>query len=145
MKCHDDCEYCIGPSENHCLKCSNNDLYLSEINLNTTLINNKLYEYSNCVICRLIYNHYSNYNFDDLSSIVCLDISINNCPTSFPYSLDNVCYQNCKNTGTEFIYGNTKNNYCVEECDNDFFYLANNTCIDDDKCPPGFYYFANKF
>ena len=145
MKCHDDCEYCIGPSENHCLKCSNNDLYLSEINLNTTLINNKLYEYSNCVICKLIYNHYSNYNFDDLSSIVCLDISINNCPTSFPYSLDNVCYQNCKNTGTEFIYGNTKNNYCVEECDNDFFYLANNTCIDDDKCPPGFYYFANKF
>ena len=147
IKCNEECEYCIGPEPDQCLKCDDNILYLSEENLNFTYINNKKYEYSNCVPCNLNYYTYSNNNFDDLSSKVCQDISHNKCPNDYPFLYTdydtNICYQNCKNTGTKDIYGN--NNICNEECDKPFFYFENNTCIYGDKCPDGYYYFPQKF
>ena len=147
--CNTACAYCIGPEENECLKCSNDGEFLLEENLNNTIINNKNYEYSNCGICNPNnYYYYKNYNFDDLSVNVCLEVSINKCPISYPFRLrldTNIsCYKNCKDSGTEYIYGSERNYDCLEECDNDYFIYENNTC-QEDGCPPGYYYYALKF
>ena len=146
--CDANCEYCVGGTPNDCLKCSNNLLYLMKSELNYKIINSKTYEYSKCDVCNLNnYLYYSNYNFDDLSTKVCLDDSSSQCPESFPFRYqydynDNACFQNCKNTGTIDIYGNTKNNYCIDECDQDIFLYDNNTCVEDDICPEGYYFYA---
>ncbi|MBO6243848.1 MAG: hypothetical protein J6O41_04705, partial [Clostridia bacterium] len=140
-QCHSDCKYCVGPLETECLKCASNSDYLSEENLGTITINSKIYEYSNCAPC-LIYAYfwYTNNNFDDGSVKVCLENSINRCPDNFPYEYDDMCYQNCKNTESENIYGNPRNKRCQDECDNDIFFYENNTCIE--SCPSDYYYFA---
>ena len=151
IECDAECEYCVGPGPDQCLKCADNTLFLTEEKLNYIYINNKKYEYSNCDVCNLNYYRYSNYNFDDFSSKVCLDISHNKCPNDFPYSYfhDNInvnfCYQNCKNTGTVNIYGIMKSNACSDECDNNFYFFENNTCIDEEECPNGYYYFPQGF
>ena len=135
------CKYCIGPSLNECIKCNNNeDYYLSESNLNKTIINSKIYEYSNCVVNCDDYYYYINDNFEDNSVKVCLDNS-ENCPEEFPYLYNNkICYKNCKNSGTDSIYGNL--NECSDECINNYFFYENNTCvIDYVKCPENYYLF----
>ena len=135
------CKHCVGETENDCLSCQNN-LYLSETNLNYKIINNKTYEYSNCVICRLNnYFYYTNYNFEtDLTTNVCLDNSNGVCPPNFPYKYvydavdNNTCFQNCKNTGTTDIYGSIRGSTCVDECDKGYFFFENNTCVDCEDC-----------
>ena len=145
-QCNEECKYCIGPDNNQCLKCDNADYSLSEENLNFIEINQKQYEYSNCVECNLNNYVYNNYNFMDLSVKVCLDVSINKCPDTFPFFLDDACYYNCKNSSTERIYGNPRNHYCVDECDNNYYFFENNTCvIDSEKCPEGFYAYELKY
>ena len=146
MKCNtnSECEYCVGPNMDDCLKCNSNGLCLSETNLKFQIINNKTYEYSDCIEFNTNkYRYYFNYNFDDLSSKVCLDQTINECPESFPYYLTNkdVCFQNCKYSGTSEIYGDFKGKICLEKC-TDFFIYENNTCVEE--CPEGYYLYKLK-
>ena len=139
-QCHTDCKYCVGPLDTQCLKCASNSEYLSEENLGKITINSKIYEYSKCVSCNTYaFLWYTNNNFDDGSVKVC-QLDSNRCPDNFPYEYDDVCYQNCKNTGSVNIYGNPRNRRCQDECDNDYFYYENNTCIE--YCPSDYYYFA---
>ena len=144
IQCDTSCKYCIGPSQEECLKCNIPNYFLLESNLQTIEINSKIYEYSKCVSCSIyIFKYYTNSNFDDGSVNVCLDESLISCPENYPYELNDVCYQNCKNSETEYIYGNPRSQRCEDECDNYIYYYENNTCVD--SCPENYYYFQLRY
>ena len=134
--CHPECEYCIGPNDNDCLKCADNTKYLLESGLRKINKNSKIYEYSNCITCEVENYYYTSNNFDDGSVRVCLDLSVLSCPEDYPFLENNICYQNCKNSGTVNIYGSQRNGYCVDECDT-YYYYENNICTQ--SCPENYY------
>ena len=104
-------------------------------------INSKIYEYSRCDNCNTFFSKsYTSNNFDNGTVKVCLDVSGEDCPEGFFLEDDNnICYQNCKNSGTENIFGNERNNYCVNECEDKIYFYENNICTD--ICPRDYYYF----
>jgi len=69
----------------------------------------------------------------------CLVDSVSKSPNNFQYEFEDLCYQNCKDTGSDNIYENPRNRRCKDECDNNFF-SEDNTCIE--SCPSDYNYFA---
>ena len=131
--CDESCEYCIGSSPYQCIKCNNSNEYLSETNLTKIEINSKIYEYSICILCNTN-KYYINNNFENDSIKVCIDKS-SICPEEYPYIIDDYepyqCYKNCKDSGTEMIYGSPRSFRCEDECINNYYFYENNTCVED--------------
>jgi hypothetical protein len=142
-QCDDSCSYCSGPSDKDCLKCSLPSDYLSSLNLKHLNINSKDFESSNCIPCNVLSNYfYSSLNFGDNSVKVCLDNSFLQCPNEFPYLLNYHCYQNCKDSGTDKIFGNSLIRECQNFCPNNKYLKNDNTCVDN--CPEGYYEYINE-
>ena len=136
IECHEDCAYCVGKNDSDCIKCNSNELNLNATGLQRKMINSKIYEFTNCMTCDPQSKWYVSNNFENGSVLACYNDLIK-CPKPL-YEYDNKCYQNCKNIGSEKMFGNDRSGECEDSCYNNYYYYENNSCVDE--CPADYYY-----